>query len=93
MDLLKVESSNIDKIGYDVATHALLVEFKNYTVYIYNGVSEEVFKAFTEAESKGKFFSSEIRSKYEYFKLEAELFPVGAHVAINDAQKALSGCL
>ena len=82
MELVKVESSTIGRIGYDLATHALLVEFKNYSVYVYDGVAEEVYEKFVSAESKGKFFASDIKDKYEYFKLEAELFPVGSHVTI-----------
>jgi hypothetical protein len=90
MELVKVESSTINRIGYDLATHALLVEFKNYSVYVYDGVAEEVYTDFLSSESKGKFFASDIKSKYEYFKLEAELFPVGSHTSFTTIADSLT---
>ena len=64
MNRIPVTSSNIASAGYTNDT--LEVEFRGGKVYRYLGVSEDIFKNFMTAESKGKFFYSEIRGKYSY---------------------------
>ena len=66
-DMQYVDSSNIKKIGYDQDTQHLFVEFisEDLSLYRYFDVEENVFDAFTKAESKGKFFHKFIRGKYE----------------------------
>ena len=59
-----VESSSLRSIGYDRATATLEVEFTNGGVYRYNGVPTELWSAFRQADSKGKFFQDRVRDHF-----------------------------
>lgn len=48
----------------------LTIEFKGGQRYKYENVSLEEFDNFVNAESGGKYFSAEIRGKYETEKIE-----------------------
>ena len=52
-------------IQQDAETKTLTIRMKySSDVYEYEGVPEEVYQAFLEAESKGGFFATEIQYKY-----------------------------
>ena len=73
MNMIKVESSNIDAIGYDHGD--LYVRFKggegkNNRIYVYYDVPEHFFKEILEAESKGKYLNQNIKGKFTYRKTE-----------------------
>lgn len=55
VEMVKVESSNIDSVGHDAATMTLRVKFKNGGFYEYGMVPESLFRALLETKSKGKF--------------------------------------
>ena len=66
---IKVESSNINKIGY--GTHEdLYVEYKSGNTYKYKGVPHDLFEEFTKAESKGRFMNEKVKGKFDYEKVE-----------------------
>jgi hypothetical protein len=67
MNLQKVDSSNIDRIGYQ--DRKLIVEYKSGLMYAYNDVPEHVWNEFKIAESKGRFMNSEIKNKYLFKRL------------------------
>ena len=67
MNLHKVDSSNIDRIGYQ--DRKLIVEYKSGLMYAYNDVPEHVWNEFKLAESKGRFMNSEIKNKYLFERL------------------------
>ena len=67
-EMRKVESSNLDAIGYDRDLKRLIVTFKNGRTYRYQDVEESVFKDMLEADSKGKFFSMNIKGQYDFEK-------------------------
>lgn len=67
-----VKSSNIQAVGYDLATHTLDVHFKNGTRFRYARVPAEVHAALMAAESLGSYFHQHIRSRYEGVKLTGE---------------------
>ena len=69
MPRLPVESSSLASVGYEPGTQRLEVEFRHGAVYAYSEVPQQVFDAFMTAESKGRFFNSEIRDRYECFKV------------------------
>ena len=56
-----VQSSSLLSIGYDRTTATLEVEFANGGVYRYAGVPPELWSAFRQSESKGKFFQDNVR--------------------------------
>ena len=74
MEMQKVVSGNIAEVGFEITdkekeTGSLYVKFKSGTTYRYKEVTAEVVQDFVTAESIGKFFGSEIKDKYETFKL------------------------
>ncbi len=68
MQLTTVESSMIHAIGYDQAKRVLEVVFNTGRTYQYGDVSLEVYEAFMQAESKGRYFLANIRDVYEYWQ-------------------------
>lgn len=54
-------SSNIASVGYDPATEALEVEFKNGGVFTYAGVKPDTHRKLLAAKSVGGFFHQHIR--------------------------------
>lgn len=52
--MTKVQSSNIDSIGYDAFTRTLKVLFKPNSLYHYFDVSEETYQKLMASKSKGQ---------------------------------------
>lgn len=79
MKLKKVESNNIDQIGFAVdvkqtmnstPVNILRILFTNGRMYDYFDVPQNVYRSFLNSESKGKFFHKHINKKYEYKKVD-----------------------
>ncbi len=69
-EMIFVDSSNVEAIGYDSATRELHVRFlKSGETYVYYEVEEWVFEDFKRADSKGIFLNANIKGRYEYSKL------------------------
>lgn len=69
-DMIFVDSSNIEAIGYDSATRELHVRFlKSGDTYVYYEVEEFVFEDFRRADSKGTFLNTNIKDRYTFGKL------------------------
>jgi hypothetical protein len=69
-EMIFVDSSGIEAIGYDVATRELHVRFsKSGETYVYYEVDEWVFEEFKRADSKGTYLNTNIRNKYNFGKL------------------------
>ena len=60
-EMLKVDSSNIESMGYDSDNSALFVEFGNGAVYRYADVPKGVYTELVNADSVGKALHSLIR--------------------------------
>jgi hypothetical protein len=69
-----VESTFLKSAGYRAETETLAIAFRDGTVIHYSQVKSEIWDAFLEAESKGRFFHQVIRGRYTGVKIEA---PVG----------------
>ena len=67
---MEIESTAISEIDYDAERAKLLVRFQSGERYVYVGVPGEVHRSFVDAESKGRFFQSEIRDQYPYNRIE-----------------------
>ncbi|MFH0880626.1 MAG: KTSC domain-containing protein [Lentisphaerota bacterium] len=64
-----VESTLIKSVSYDPATQVLTLVFvKNDETYEYKNVPEDIYKGLMAAESKGSYFASDIKGKYEFVK-------------------------
>jgi len=78
MKRIKVKSSNIESIGYEVLDFAKLlgtleVEFKGGGVYRYLEVPESMYEDMLVAESVGKFFSTHTKKGgYKFEKVEKD---------------------
>ena len=66
-----VESSNLKSVGYDEFLLVLEIEFKSGAVYRYYGVPSEVHDELINAESVGKYFNANVKSKYNFLKVES----------------------
>ena len=64
MELMKVNSSAINKIGYDNSN--LCIEFTHGRRYIYSPVQESVFQGLLQASSKGTYYNDNIKDRYSY---------------------------
>ncbi len=69
MDRRPVSSSQIKSVGYDAKREELEIEFNSGGIYRYYKVPESVYNDLMKAESKGKFFNSQIKGLYEVKKI------------------------
>ncbi len=54
MDWIEVSSKRVSEVAFDVVEKKVFVKFKSDgVIYIYNGVSEDIFKQFITAVSIG----------------------------------------
>ena len=67
-EMIYVDSSNVEAIGYDGDAQELHVQFVSGGSYIYYEVPRDVFYAFMSAASKGSFLNREIKSVYRFTK-------------------------
>ena len=65
-----IGSSNIIAVGYHNESREMRVTFKGGKTYAYTDVPPETHMALMTSESKGKFFHSNIRGKFETAKVE-----------------------
>lgn len=65
VQMKKVDSSTIDKIGYDADSKTLTITFDNGETYNYKNVPEKTHKALMKSKSKGKYFHKNIKDKFE----------------------------
>jgi hypothetical protein len=72
LELHEVKSSNLVRLGYDLTSSTLVVEFKSGTKYAYAGVGEKLYYALLGARSIGAYFHADIRSKFLGVKLVPE---------------------
>ena len=69
MELVPVDSSNLDAVGYDESTQTLTVRFKNGSMYEYLDVPPGVFEALVASASKGSFFNQQIKGVYRFARV------------------------
>lgn len=69
-EMIAVNSSILEAVGYDPESQELVVHFSSMShhEYVYYEVPESVFKDLLYANSVGKFFSQEIKGKYQSIK-------------------------
>lgn len=64
MNMIKVDSSAMNEVGYDSSTRTLCIRFKSGKDYNYFNVPKEVFEGLIRAHSKGTYFNNHIDGKY-----------------------------
>lgn len=65
-EMIFVDSSNIEAIGYDPDQRDLYVQFHGGRTYVYADVPEQTCNEFLHADSKGSYLNREIKSNYVY---------------------------
>ncbi|GET42536.1 KTSC domain-containing protein [Microseira wollei] len=68
--MLPVHSTMANSIGYDPDRHLLQIEFKNGSVYEYEGVDEETWEDLLSTNSPGGFYNREIKGNYRSRRLD-----------------------
>lgn len=69
MERQKVNSSNIDSIGYDSNSMILEIAFLSGGTYQYFNVPKSIFDGIMSASSHGSYFHQYIKEKYSYQKV------------------------
>lgn len=62
-------SSAIARAGYDPDREVMTITFNSGKSYAYQGISPQTFGRYCAADSKGGFFSRNIRDKYAFRRL------------------------
>lgn len=69
-EMIFVQSRNVESVGYDAETAELHVRFRSSpTIYVYQGVSLDVYDRLMIAPSKGGFINQEVKNSYPFYKL------------------------
>ena len=69
MEMQFVDSSNIERIGYDFNSSTLRIEFKSNRTYDYANVPENIFNELRNASSVGSYHARNIRGLYPYTEI------------------------
>lgn len=64
-----VQSTMAKAVGYDPQRNLLQIEFKNGSVYQYEGVDAQTWHDLQETDSPGRFFNREIKGNYQARRL------------------------
>lgn len=67
-EMIYIDSSNIEAIGYDDDTQELHVQFLSGGFYIYYDVPRAIFDGLMYAPSKGSFLNREVKGVYQFTK-------------------------
>ena len=67
-EMVYIDSSNIESIGYDDSNEELHVQFLKSTYYIYHGVPRQLYDDLLAAPSKGSFLNREVKGVYQFTK-------------------------
>ena len=67
-EMIYVDSSNIEAIGYADDAQELHVQFLGGGYYIYHDVPRHIFDELMNAPSKGSFLNREVKNAYQFTK-------------------------
>jgi hypothetical protein len=68
-DMIPVDSSNIESVGYDPSDRELYVRFLGNRTYVYSDVPAELHEELLRAPSKGSLLNRAIKGAYAYREL------------------------
>ena len=69
VEMVFVQSSNIDAVGYDATLGELHVRFKqSLATYVYQGVPPDVHERMMQSASKGQFHAREVKDLYPFYR-------------------------
>jgi hypothetical protein len=67
-EMIYVDSSNIEAVGYDDDSQDLHVQFLSGGSYVYHAVPRYVYDGLMSASSKGSYLNREIKPVYQFTK-------------------------
>ena len=70
INMIPVESSNVESVGYDSDEQILYVRFLSGSTYIYKGVNSYEFEGLLTAPSVGSYLHRNIKNNYPYERIE-----------------------
>lgn len=65
MEMIRVSSNAIRAIGYDPVSKRMDVEFVETGTYSYCRVPQQLFSQFLRASSKGAFYNTHVKDRYQ----------------------------
>jgi len=65
MQMIKVNSSAMDAIGYDPSARRMTIRFNQGSSYDFCNVPQSVFDGLLNAYSKGSFYNDNIKDRYQ----------------------------
>lgn len=69
-EMIEVQSSNIESVGFDEAEQEAYVKFLNGSVYVYRGVPLHEFEGLKDAPSVGSYLNRNFKNVYAYERIE-----------------------
>lgn len=69
-EMIAVQSSNIESVGYDEADQEAYVKFLNGSVYVYRDVPSHEFDGLRDAPSVGSYLNRNFKNVYAYERIE-----------------------
>ncbi len=69
-EMIVVQSSNIESVGYDENDQEVYVKFLNGSVYVYRGVPLHDFEGLRDAPSVGSYLHRNFKNVYAYERIE-----------------------
>lgn len=70
VDMIAVQSSNVEEVGYDEDNEITYVRFLNGSLYIYKGVPKWNFDGLVNAPSVGSYLNVNFKNVYPYERIE-----------------------
>lgn len=67
MEMIRVNSSAIAAVGYDPPSQRMKIQFKQGKTYDFCRVPQSVFDGLLSASSKGSYYDSHIRNRYQCY--------------------------
>jgi hypothetical protein len=64
MEMVRVNSSALQAVGYDPATRQMKIAFAQGNIYDFCGVPQRVHEALMRATSKGIYYNEHIKDRY-----------------------------
>lgn len=69
-EMISVESSNVDSVGYDAAKRVVYIRFKDNALYAYYDVPNNIFDELLKSNSVGAYLHKNIKGKFKYEQIE-----------------------
>ena len=69
-EMIAVQSSNIESVGYDENDEEVYVKFLNGSVYVYRGVPLHDFEGLGDTPSVGSYLHRNFKNIYPYERIE-----------------------